>query len=214
MQGFRKIDSDKWEFANEGFQGGKKHLLKTIKRRSRYNNNNYKKQHLGLAMALKELTKPIVGTELETLKTDNTTLTVEMLKLREQQQDSQYQLTMMEDRVRRAECKQQKMFSFLTKMSRNPDFFLQLLQKRMPRKELNGNHDFEKNLLTMQPELTHMFPEVIEAGPIETPFQAWIDNKSTNPGAADCTPPSTIFAENMAIDEELTTSDSNFILEL
>lgn len=71
LQGFRKIDSD-WKFTNEGFQGGKKRLLKKIKRKNRYN-NNYKKQDLGLSMTttLEDLTKPVlVEIELETLKTE------------------------------------------------------------------------------------------------------------------------------------------------
>ncbi|CAK9326714.1 unnamed protein product [Citrullus colocynthis] len=225
--GFKKIDSDKWEFANEGFQGGKKHLLKNIKRKNRYNNSS-KKQHLGLSVTttFEDLTKPVlVQTELETLKTDNNILRVELSKFKDQQQDSQNQLTVVEERIRRAESKHQQMFFFLAKMSRNPAFCRHLVQKRMLRKKkLNNVDEFgnkrrllvighqnnldvsrdvdrenqvEEELMSMHSELTEIFPEVIEPGPIESPFQVSVD------GAA-----------NMVVDEELSSNDSNLFLEL
>ncbi|KAG4915482.1 hypothetical protein JHK87_053039 [Glycine soja] len=73
-EGFRKVDLDRWEFANEGFQGGKKHLLKNIRRRRKCN-----KLHQGAF----NMMKPDVDSEVEKLKKDHNILKVEILKLRQ-----------------------------------------------------------------------------------------------------------------------------------
>lgn len=129
--GFKKIDTDMWKFANEEFQSGKRHLLKNIKRRNRLN----KQEHGVVSLKLR---KPEVETELESLRKDQNVLQVEILKLRQQEEDSHNQLTAVEDRIRYVECRQQQMHLFLTKATRNPNFAHQFIQKRKLKRELNG----------------------------------------------------------------------------
>ncbi|XP_061358313.1 heat stress transcription factor A-9-like [Gastrolobium bilobum] len=74
-----------------GFIGGNKHLLRNIKRRSKYNK-------LLQARALED--------EVEQLKKDRNILKVEILKLKEKHEDLQIQLTNVEERVWCAELKQ------------------------------------------------------------------------------------------------------------
>lgn len=131
VKGFKKIDTYMWKFANEEFQSGKRHLLKNIKRRNRLN----KQEHGVVSLKLR---KPGVEIELESLKKDQNVLQVEILKLRQQEEDSHNQLAAVEDRIRYAECRQQKMLLFLTKATRNPNFAHQLIQKRKLKRELNG----------------------------------------------------------------------------
>lgn len=185
-QGFRKTDPDRWEFANEGFQGGKKHLLKNIKRRSRYT-----KRQQG-AMSCSDPTNLGLEAELENLKNDQDLLRVEILKVRQQQEDSLNQLSAVEQRIQAAQCKQLQMFIFFTKAAKNPGFIQQLIQKRKQQGKLAGAEFCKKRRLlptqvpeslpdavdasqcvnfgnqaheqldTMQTELTEIFPEDME----------------------------------------------------
>ena len=84
------------------------------------------------------LRKPGLDTELESLRKDQNVLQVEILKLRQQQEDSHNQLTAVENRIRYADCRQQQMLLFLTKVTGNPNFAHQLIQKRKLKRELNG----------------------------------------------------------------------------
>ncbi|CAI0627936.1 unnamed protein product [Linum tenue] len=135
--GFRKIDPDRWEFANEGFQGGKRHLLKNIKRRSRYNKQQQQQQQSGATLINGgDLAKPKLETEFESLKNDQDLLKLEILKLRQEQEDSNSQMVAVEERIRAAECKQLQMFMFFAKATRNPGFIQRLIQKRKSQQQL------------------------------------------------------------------------------
>ncbi|OIW18724.1 hypothetical protein TanjilG_13476 [Lupinus angustifolius] len=136
--GFRKVDSERWEFANEGFQGGKKHLLKNIRRRSKYN-----KQHHGTLSSM----KPGLEAEVEKLKKDQNIMKLEILKLRQQQENSHMQLTNVQERIHTAEVKHNQMIVFLIRMCRKPFFVDQLLHTVKRKRELDGNDMVKKHRL-------------------------------------------------------------------
>ncbi|KAK6120405.1 hypothetical protein DH2020_045885 [Rehmannia glutinosa] len=124
---FRKIDSDRWEFANEGFQQGKKHLLKHIKRRKP---NSQIIQQQGTSQSWVNSNNHGVEAEFEKLKTDQNTLKTEILKLRQQQENTQRYLATVKDRLHITEMKQKHMGLFLIKFLKNP-LFLQRLTEKM-----------------------------------------------------------------------------------
>ncbi|XP_061361470.1 heat shock factor protein HSF30-like [Gastrolobium bilobum] len=153
--GFRKVDSDRWEFANEGFRGGKKHLLKNIRRRSKYN-----KFHQGAFNSM----NPGLEAEVEKLKKDQNILKVEILKLRQQQENSHVQVTNVQERIRCAELKQYQMIFFLTRMARRPAFFEQFIQKIKRKREIDGA-DMVKRRRLLGTEGPLSFPKVMETKP-------------------------------------------------
>ncbi|KAF0923679.1 hypothetical protein E2562_006655 [Oryza meyeriana var. granulata] len=132
--GFRKVDPDRWEFANEGFLRGQRHLLKTIKRRKPPSNAPLSQQQ-SLTSAL-EVGEFGFEEEIDRLKRDKNILITEVVKLRQEQQATKDHVKAMEDRLRVAEQKQVQMMGFLARAMRNPEFFQQLAQQKEKRKEL------------------------------------------------------------------------------
>ncbi|KAF5452770.1 hypothetical protein F2P56_027737 [Juglans regia] len=130
--GFRKVDPDRWEFANEGFLRGRKHLLKSIRRR-KTPQPQASQQALDTCI---EVGRFGLEGEVDWLRRDKQVLMAELVKLRQQEQDNRTYLQAMEDRLTKTELKQKQTMSFLARAMQNPNFIKQLVQQKDTRKEL------------------------------------------------------------------------------
>lgn len=132
--GFRKVDPDKWEFANEGFLKGQKHLLKNINRRKPSNAHTQQQQQQpnipsSAVGACVEVGKFGLEEEIERLKRDKNVLMQELVRLRQQQQGTDHQLQTLTQQLQGMEQRQQQMMSFLAKAMQSPGFLAQLVQQ-------------------------------------------------------------------------------------
>jgi len=141
VQGFRKIDPDRWEFANEGFLRGQRQLLRLIKRRrppSYLPGPQHQQQAaLGSCLEVGQFGGGL-GEWMDRLRRDKSILVAEVVKLRQEQQSTRADMRAMEERLRHAEQKQVQMMGFLARALQNPDFFQQLAQQQERRRELEG----------------------------------------------------------------------------
>ncbi|XP_028776440.1 heat stress transcription factor A-6b-like [Neltuma alba] len=136
--GFRKVDPDRWEFANEGFLRGQKHLLKNIRRKKtpqQQQQQHHNHHHQALDPCV-EVGRFGLDGEINRLRRDKQVLMLELVKLRQQQQNARTRLQQMECRLKKTEQKQQQMMNFLARAMQNPNFVQQLVQKKEWKKEL------------------------------------------------------------------------------
>uniref|UniRef100_A0A7N0V5P9 HSF-type DNA-binding domain-containing protein n=1 Tax=Kalanchoe fedtschenkoi TaxID=63787 RepID=A0A7N0V5P9_KALFE len=143
--GFRKVDPDRWEFANEGFLGGQKHLLKTIKRRRHVAQNV--QQHGGSSVCVEVGQYGLEG-QLERLRRDRSVLMTEILRLKQEQQESREYIVAMQNRLQATERKQQQMMNFLARALNNPSFIQQFMLESAERRALDGANMKRKRRLT------------------------------------------------------------------
>jgi heat shock transcription factor len=118
------------------FLRGKKILLKNIIRRRKTNQSQAMQQQTLDPSCVEVGRFGLDGIEVERLRRDRQVLMVELVKLRQQQQNTRTYLEAMEGRLKRTEHKQKQMMNFLVRAMQNPNFLQQLVQKKEWRKEL------------------------------------------------------------------------------
>lgn len=143
------MDPDKWEFANEGFLGGQKHLLKTIRRKRNFTQSSV--QHGGGGPCV-ELGQFGMDVELERLQRDRNLLMAEVVKLKQQHHKSRELIMIMEERMSCAEKKQRQMMSFMAKAFTSPLFVQEYAQKNGRKRVEIG----QKRRLTMSPSMENL----------------------------------------------------------
>ncbi|KAG7586249.1 Heat shock factor (HSF)-type DNA-binding [Arabidopsis thaliana x Arabidopsis arenosa] len=131
IYGFRKVDADRWEFANDGFVKGQKDLLKNVIRRKNVQGSDQSKQESRSTTYAQEKTeKSGLWKEVDILKGDKQVLAQELIKVRQYQETTDTKMLHLEDRVQGMEESQQEMLSFLVMVMKNPSLLVQLLQPK------------------------------------------------------------------------------------
>ncbi|CAL5438003.1 unnamed protein product [Camellia sinensis] len=166
------IGLDTWEFANEGFQGGKKHLLKTIKRRKR---NPQNLQQEGTMKLCSDSPQLGVETELEKLRNDWNKIKMEIQKLKKQQEITESCLVAVNEKIENiTKCRQQQIYAFIAKALANPAmnklinllrqkreiFNAQIAKKQRLASPQRSNEAMDSNGREQNEELTRIESEV------------------------------------------------------
>eukprot|EP00879_Flechtneria_rotunda_P014859 GHRR01015526.1.p1 GENE.GHRR01015526.1~~GHRR01015526.1.p1 ORF type:complete len:225 (+),score=61.26 GHRR01015526.1:360-1034(+) len=126
--GFRKVDPDRWEFANDSFIRGRQDLLKDIHRRKP---SSAPMQQQALAPAGQTAIElghyGGVHDEIESLKRDKNVLMLELVRLRQQQQAADQRLRDMQERLEVNENRQNTIIGFLARVAQNPTILQQMV---------------------------------------------------------------------------------------
>ncbi|KAK6917732.1 Heat shock factor (HSF)-type, DNA-binding [Dillenia turbinata] len=132
--GFRKIDPEQWEFANEDFVRGQPHLLKNIHRRkpihshSAQNLQNQQGQG-GASCALTDAERQALTEKINRLSHDKESLILQLERHKEERNVLESQINFLKERLRRAEQCQHEMVSYVAQILEKPSLALCLHQQ-------------------------------------------------------------------------------------
>ncbi|GMH28735.1 hypothetical protein Nepgr_030578 [Nepenthes gracilis] len=162
--GFRKINTDRWEFAHEGFLHGKRHLLRNINRR-RSPHAQQISPHRG---SLGETVESGLETEIAKLRKEKNVLMQELTELQHQHRGTAERVELVKQRLHASEQKQKQMLSFLAKVFQNPAFIgrlgemkeqREIVSSRTRRKFLKLSKQESSSSSILERQIIHYNPE-------------------------------------------------------
>ncbi|KAL1154367.1 hypothetical protein V6Z11_A09G236000 [Gossypium hirsutum] len=121
--GFRKIDPERWEFANEDFVKGQKHLLKNIHRKKPIHS------HSNPQGSFVDPERAGFEEEIERLSREKTALEANVLRFREERSTAKHQIEELTLRADQMEQRQETLFNFLEKAVQDSAFVEHLVRK-------------------------------------------------------------------------------------
>ncbi|XP_022774662.1 heat stress transcription factor A-4b-like [Durio zibethinus] len=140
--GFRKIDPDQWEFANEEFIRGQKHLLKNIHRRKPVHSHSLNHQGKS-SVPLTEIEKNEFEEEIKRLRNEKCRLQLQLPRHQKENQEFQFQIKLLSERFQNMEDRQRQVMVFLAQLMHKPHLLSMLKQEsefhNKKRKLLNSN---------------------------------------------------------------------------
>uniref|UniRef100_A0A0D6R070 HSF-type DNA-binding domain-containing protein n=1 Tax=Araucaria cunninghamii TaxID=56994 RepID=A0A0D6R070_ARACU len=193
--GFRKIDPERWEFANEDFARGHRHLLKNIHRRKPVHSHSQQQPQQGDSSAsYRELEEEIVK-----LKQEKHVLVLELVRIGQQQQGTENRLQSLEERLQHMEKRQERLMEFLAKAMQNPRFMANFVQQNE-----NNLHLATANKKRRLPKHDEL---MLTGGNEDVDGQMVVYNSNKN----DVTKPVQMQVFNRDLSEEFQASSDTFI---